>query len=72
MFNTHLPIKFKCIHCDKIYLSKYQTDHLHDYPPCPACNQNGLLLGIAKKSDLVRHPITFMHIAWHKPNKTHS
>ena len=56
---TKMPMKFECIHCNKIYMHQYPTNAISFYPTCPDCEQAGLLLGTADTIDIVKHPKTF-------------
>ena len=67
-----MPMKFECHHCRQCYIHLYQQED-HHYPACPACHNNGLLMGIAEPEDFLQHPIMFisgyLKQTWHKLSK---
>lgn len=67
-----MPMKFECHHCRQCYIHLYQQKD-HHYPACPACHNNGLLMGIAEPGDFFQHPLIFLSgylkQTWHKLSK---
>jgi hypothetical protein len=67
-----MPMKFECHHCKQYYLHPYKPENLQ-YPACPCCHKNGLLLGLAETEDFLQHPFifltTYIKQTWHRLNK---
>jgi hypothetical protein len=52
-----LPMKFKCTACKTVYMHKYNSNTILNYPTCPDCQHAGQLQGTIETPDLFKYPV---------------